>query len=380
MTKQSPHITPFRPTRILVVMPSWVGDAVMATPTLRLLRESFPGALIGALVRPGIDGLLAGSAFIDEFHVEHTGGVMGPKRSAAKVRDRRYEAAVLLTNSFSTALTTRLAGIPRRVGYDRDGRGFLLTDRLSAARRRDTPPFDRSTTDPSAWAPVPACRYYWGLGARVLELAGMSVPGTETMGGMELTCSEQDDCAALEVLARAGVEPASRFAVLNPGGNNPAKRWAPNRFAALADHLWRVHGVRSLVSGSPDESEVIDGVVGGCAEGTNAAGLVSAGVTLSSLKGIVRRSCLMVTNDTGPRHIAAAFGVPVVSLFGPTDPRWTTIPAREAVITAGPTLPEEEVADDHPERCRIDGIESARVTAAADGMLGGGERAGCPAR
>lgn len=372
MPEQSPQISGFRPTRILVVMPSWVGDAVMATPTLRLLRRSFPGAFIGAMVRPGIDGLLAGSAFIDEFHVEHTGGVMGPKRSAAKVRDRRYEVAVLLTNSFSTALATRLAGIPRRVGYDRDGRGLLLTDRLTAARRRDTPPFDRSGTSPSAWAPVPACRYYWGVGARVLELAGMSAPPGESMGRMELTLTDQDDRAALEVLARADVEPSARFAVLNPGGNNPAKRWTPERFASIADHLWRVHGVRSLVNGSPNESDVVSGVVGACADGTRAAGLASAGVTLASLKGIVKRGCLMVTNDTGPRHIAAAFGVPVVSLFGPTDPRWTAIPAREAVITADPTLPEEEVADDHPERCAIGGIEVSAVARAVDAMLGGG--------
>ncbi len=370
MPEQSPQISGFHPTRILVVMPSWVGDAVMATPTLRLIRRSFPGAFIGAMVRPGIDALLSGSAFIDEMHVEHVTGVMGPKRSAAKVRGRRYDAAVLLTNSFSTALVTRLAGIPRRIGYDRDSRGLLLTDRLTPRRRRDTPPFDRSSTDPSAWAPVPACVYYWALGARLLELCGHTPPAPDLMGPMELSATPSDEAAALEVFRRAGVDPESRFGVLNPGGNNAAKRWPAERFAAVADHLWRVHGVRCLVNGSPGESELVSSIVSACAPESGAVAMPGLGVTLASLKGVVRRARVMVTNDTGPRHIAAAFGVPVVSLFGPTDHRWTTIPAREVILTADPTLPEEEVADDHPERCRIERIGVGEVIAAVDRVVG----------
>src|ERR1043165_5228089 len=115
-------------------MPSWVGDAVMATPALRLIRAGPPGAFIGALVRPGIDQVLAGTNFFDEVHVEAAAGVMGPKHAAAKVRPRRYDTALLFTNSFSTALIVRVAGIPRRIGYARDARSLLLTDRLLAPR------------------------------------------------------------------------------------------------------------------------------------------------------------------------------------------------------------------------------------------------------
>ncbi|MFM9958807.1 MAG: glycosyltransferase family 9 protein [Phycisphaerales bacterium] len=357
-------------------MPSWVGDAVMATPALRLLRSAFPGAFIGGLVRPGIDAVLAGLPFVDEFHVETTRGVMGPKRSAARLRGRRYELAVLLTNSFSTALTTRLAGIPRRIGYDRDGRGMLLTDRLTALRRRDVPPFDRSTTDPGAWAPVPACRYYFDAARRVLALAGLPDPGAgdEAMGRMELAVTDAEAAAALALLDRAGVNQDEAFAVLNPGGNNPAKRWPADRFAQVAEYLHRAHGLRCLVNGSPAENEVTRAVVSACDPACGAVALSELGGTLGSLKGVLgglggRRARLLVTNDTGPRHIAAAFGVPVVSLFGPTDPRWTTIPAREVVLTADPTLPEEEVADDHPERCRIERIETAAVLSALDSLL-----------
>lgn len=369
MPEQSPQIPGFRPTRILVVMPSWVGDAVMATPALRLIRSAFPGAFIGAMVRPGIDALLSGSVFIDEMHVEHVTGVMGPKRSAGKIRGRRYDVAVLLTNSFSTALVARLAGIPRRVGYDRDGRGLLLTDRLPVKRRKEVPPFDRSVTNPSAWAPVAACAYYWGLGARLLEMCGHAAPEASAMGAMELSTTEADEAAAAGVLGRAGVGMDERFAVLNPGGNNAAKRWPAERFALVAEYLWREHGLRSLVNGSPGEAELARGIVAGCSAEARAVSLADCGVTLSSLKGIVRRAKVMVTNDTGPRHIAAAFGVPVVSLFGPTDPRWTTIPGREVVLVADPTLPEEEVADDHADRCRIEWIGVGAVVGALDGVL-----------
>src|SRR5215510_6804988 len=92
------------PLRLLVVCPSWVGDAVMATPALRLLRDSLKGSFIGGLVRPGIDQVLSGTGFFDQVHVERSRGVMGPKRVAAAVRPMRYDTALLLTNSFSTAL------------------------------------------------------------------------------------------------------------------------------------------------------------------------------------------------------------------------------------------------------------------------------------
>lgn len=221
--------------RVLVILPSWVGDGVMATPALRLLRRSLPGALIGGLARPGIDELLAGLDVLDEVHVEIARGVMGPKRAAAKVRPRRYDAAVLLTNSFSSALVARLAGIPERIGYDRDGRGILLTRKLTPLRRADVEPFKRSATNPRDWAPVPACEYYWRLVSEALRVFGAgpkdavaSMGLTGPMGPMELSTTPEQDRAAAEILDKAGLAPDPRshrrpgFAVLNPGGNNPA--------------------------------------------------------------------------------------------------------------------------------------------------------------
>ena len=358
-----------KPARLLVVLPSWVGDAVMATPTLRVLREYLPGAFIGALARPGIDELLTGTAYFDELHVDRAHGVMGPKRVANKVRPRRYETAILLTNSFSTALITRLSGIDDRIGYDRDGRGLLLTDRVQAKRRRDVRPFSQSETDPSAWAPIPACDYYYALAERLLTQCGLT-PGP--MGPMELVVTETDELNAREVLATAGVPQRAKCVVLNPGGNDDAKRWPAERYASLASYLAKHHGVRVLINGSPKERELVRTIIDACSDASHIHDLASSGVTLGALKAIVRDAALMVTNDTGPRHIAAAVGTPVLSLFGPTDPRWTTIPFKdELVMRANPELPEEEVADDHPEKCRIEQIKLGDVVASANSLLAG---------
>lgn len=346
------------PLRLLIVLPSWVGDAAMATPTLRAVRRALPGAFIGGLCRPGIDQLLAGTDFLDELHVERASGVMGPKFAAAKIRPRRYDTALLLTNSFSTALITRIAGIPRRIGYDRDARRFLLTDRIKAPTRPD-----------GSWAPVPAVHYYWTLAKTFISPAIGLEPGP-----LELATTPAEEDAAGELLRRAGVDQARRWAVFCPGGNNPAKRWPPDRFAGVADHLAQSYGITTLLNGSPAEAGLISTIAGACRH-ASCVRLPELGITLGSLKPLVRRACLMVTNDTGPRHIAAAFGVPLVSLFGPTDHRWTIIPTRpgapEAILLADPTLPEGELANDHPERCRIEKIQLKEVLRAVDGALAG---------
>lgn len=346
----------------------------MATPALRLIRDRFPGAFIGGLVRPGLNELLAGTSFFDEIHVERASGVMGPKRVAAKIRPRAYEAALLLTNSFSTALITRLAFIPRRIGYDRDARGVLLTDRLKAERR--------GPMGTGGFACVPAVDYYLHAARAVTG------PGYEAQRppALELAVTPEQTIAGAQVLARAGVHETARFVVLNPGASDSAKRWPPERYAQVAARLSMRTGVVVLVSGSPGEAELVDAVVtmarhevsahASCTAASPAiVSLVRAGITLGSLKHVLQQASLLVTNDTGPRHIACAMGTPTVTLFGPTDPRWTTLPPSagkpipRVEITADPTLPPDQMADDHPERCRIDRIETEEVWRAVLGVI-----------
>lgn len=348
----------------------------MATPTLRLVRRRLPGCFIGGLVRPGIDEVLDGAGFFDEMHVARASGVMGPKFVAAKVRPRRYDTVLLLTNSFSTALVARIAGIPRRIGYARDARTLLLTDSLDPPKRPD-----------GSWAPVPAVEYYLRLACEKLldvplpDWRRPPQPGLDPPAPLELAVTPAQAQAGRDLLQRCGVGLNEPIAVLNPGGNNEAKRWPAERFAAVAEHLATRYGLRVLLNGAPGEAELLDSIIASVRSrvGTGASrdaapvSLAAHGVTLGALKEVLRRSRLMVTNDTGPRHIGAALGVNVVSLFGPTDHRWTTIPmrsgAREEVLLADPTLPETELANDHPERCRVDRISLETVLAAIDRLI-----------
>jgi heptosyltransferase-2 len=341
----------------------------MATPALRLLRDAMPGAFLGGLCRPGIDRVLAGSGLLDELHVASSEGVMAPKRAAGKVRGRGYAAALLLTNSFSTALAVRMAFIPRRVGYDRDGRGVLLTQRLSAPR-----------TTAGTWAIVPAVEYYHHAasafldpGVPVLTAAALDRPDRVALRlppdtRLELGLTDEQRAAGERVRAALGLA-GGPFAVLIPGGNNAAKRWPAEQFGRVARHLRERWAMSSVVCGSPAEKDVCAAVA---AHSHGAAYRVPEGLgSLDALKALCAGAAIVVCNDTGPRHIAAAFGRPIVSLFGPTDPRWTTIPhGRERLILADPTLDVSESANDHPERCSIERIEFCRVVSAADELLG----------
>jgi heptosyltransferase-2 len=369
------------PGRLLLVLPSWVGDAVMVTPALTRIRDALPGAFIGALARPGVDRLLEGlatprgRAVVDEFHVARPSGVLGPKHVAAKLRPRRYDTALLFTGSFSTALVVRVAGVPRRIGYDRDARGLLLSRRLRPPRNEE-----------GGWGVVPAVSYYWHAASALLDpdtpdalpapaltdpLRAETIlpPGVR----MTLPVTDRDREEADAVRRSAGLDPGEPLAILNPGGNNPAKRWPADRFARLARELAGDHAVRVLVNGSPGEAELCREIAG-----DSAVALPDHAHTLGSLKALCEEARVMVTNDTGPRHIAAALGVPLVSLFGPTDPRWTTIPVPDAsaggpgeiILVADPSLPPDQVSNDHPERCRIDRIGYQTVREAVGRLLG----------
>ena len=328
---------------LLIVCPSWVGDSVMATPILRAARLFLPEARLIVAARCGLDGLLGGAPWPDELITLDMGGLLGPLRAAGAIRRRRPQAALLLPNSFRSALAVRLSGTPIRVGYDRDGRGMLLTHRLAV---------QRST------APTPAIEYYARLGAYAL--------GTETLEtDMELFVSDEEAAAAEKLLADVD----GPFIVLNPGASKPEKRWPAARFAEVADALHKSHGLRAVVSGSPGEKDILDAVVG--AADSPVINLARRGVNLASLKAVIKRAALMITNDTGPRHIAAALGTPVVSLFGPTDHRWTARPrVSERILLAEPFLPDDLIADRHPKLCAIDRIGVSDVIAAAEALLG----------
>jgi heptosyltransferase-2 len=306
------------PQRILVVQPSWVGDAVMATPTLRALRELYPDAHISYLLRRYVKPIYEGMPWADRLITYRTGKTRakagkGTFDLAGRLRAGKFDLAVLLPNSFKTALICKVAGIDRIIGYERDGRGFLLSDKLLPVKER------------GKFIPTPIVKYYLGLahylGAKHRDLK------------LQLFVTESERRDAQQVLVRSGLDaeldrPAATgkppLIILNPGAQyGAAKCWLPEYFAQLGDRFVEELGATVMISAAPKERPIVDAIARQMKHA--AIDLSRAGMTLGAMKEIVRRCDLMVTNDTGPRHIAAAFDVPVVTVFGPTHPEWTEI-------------------------------------------------------
>ncbi|GJQ25553.1 MAG: ADP-heptose--LPS heptosyltransferase [Phycisphaerae bacterium] len=288
------------PTRILVFVPNWVGDVVMATAAMNALRRRYPEAQIAHLMRPYVGDVLAGAGLADEFIPWPNGGIGSLLGLARRLRRERFDLAVLFTNSFRSALLARLARVTQRIGYARDGRGWLLTDRLRAPRAG------------GKYIPIPALDYYNALAVA----AGCSPPGDQLV----LATSPEDEAAVDKRIGarRAGDAP---LVVFNPGANyGSAKCWPAEKYAALADRLVRERGARVVASLGPKERAIAERLA---AATRNVEVCIDPPLGLGPLKALVRRCDLLVTNDTGPRHFAAAFGVPVVTVFGSSDPAWT---------------------------------------------------------
>ena len=341
-----------QPERIVVFLPNWVGDAVMFTPTLRAIRARYERAHLALLARPAPAAALAPNAWAQETIVDRGGALA----SACALRRRRFDLAVLGPNSFRSALLARLGGARRRLGYNRDGRGFLLTDKLAPPRSAD-----------GRFAVTPALDYYLELGAHL----GCDVSDRR----MELAVGDSDAARAEALLSEAGVEPGRPVVLVNPGASfGPSKLYPPERFAAVADALVDRRKAQIIINAAPSERAYADAVEAAMAH-RPAANLARVDNTLGLLKAVVARSDLLITNDTGARHLAAALGASVVTIFGSTDPGWTEIGYdRERIVRVdvpcGPCQRKRCPLPVGPEhhQCML-GIAPEMVAAAAEELL-----------
>ncbi|MDP1949196.1 MAG: lipopolysaccharide heptosyltransferase II [Nitrospirota bacterium] len=295
--------------RIVVRGPNWLGDAVMCEPALRGLRSLFPDAQIALLVKPGVADLFAGHPALTRVLTYDTNGrhagLSGKWALAGQLRRQDFDLAVLFQNAFEAALLAFLAGVPRRYGYATDARSLLLTDPVAALDPRTL---------------VHQVRYYWDL-LKPLGLTGdPSAP--------ELVVFPEEEQAMAGRFAQGGVAPTDAVVGINPGSTyGGAKRWLPERFAEVTDRL--CHTIR--MSRGQEVSVVIFGAKGEERLGQEIAAnlsskslVLSGATTIRELMAAVKRCEVLVTNDTGPMHIASALQVPVVAIFGPTDWRTTS--------------------------------------------------------
>jgi heptosyltransferase-2 len=337
-----------------VFLPNWIGDVTMAGPTLRALRQHFgcQATLIGIL-RPYVADVLAGTGWLDEqwfYDPKSREPLLRGWALVRRMRRRKLDLAVLLTNSFRTAALAYLGGARQRIGYVRYARGPLLTHGLpvemAAQSSRHTPcavrfgPFrgrasealadvaDGTRSVPPArfgskQVPCPTVDYY----LKLAYAAGCPPQSPR----LELAITAEDEQAASLVWKRLGLGP--HVVVFNSSGAyGAAKLWPPEYFADLARRVADQLDHHVLVLCGPGERQIAAEIVRR-AEHRRVVSLAEEPLGIGLSKACIRRGRLLVTTDSGPRHFAIAFNVPVVGLYGPTPPIWGANPtAREICL------------------------------------------------
>jgi heptosyltransferase-2 len=307
--------------KILVRTTNWVGDAVMAIPALAAIRARWPDAEIVALARPWVADLYRGQGYVDRLMVfDNRGrhkGFWGRERLASELRREKFDAALLLQNAFEAAWLAWRAGIRERIGYARDARSWLLTRAVHVPAKGEIPSHETY--------------YYLELLRRAGWLAQMP-----TIERIVLQVPAEARQRAEERLVEAGARAGGCRIALAPGAAyGSAKCWDPQRYAALADRLIAAFDAEVLLFGAPQENEM----AGRIAQAMEGRALNLTGTTsIGELPALLATCRLFIGNDSGAMHVAGAVGVPVVGIFGPTDPAGTS------PVTASFTLVQEPVA------------------------------------
>ena len=292
--------------RIALFLPNWIGDVVMATPAIRAVRERYPAAELIAVAKPYVADVLSGSPWFQQTVLYDKSG---PREQrlwpvARKLREASIDGAILFPNSFRTAMLAALGGCRNVVGFARYGRSFLL----SRALKPKTDFWGRTV-------PLPIIDDY----NRLAIALGTPDPGHR----MELFTTPTGEDAAKQVWDRFGLHRYPRVVGLNPGAAfGASKHWPTDSFAHLARMLTQRLGCGVVVLCGPSERAIARQIAED-ARSPHVFPLSDMPLSLGLTKSVVKRLDLLVTTDSGPRHFAAAFDRPVVTLFGPTHIEWT---------------------------------------------------------
>lgn len=314
------------PERVVVRAPNWVGDVVLSLPALRDLRRSFPSSRLEVLARGWVGGLYRALPEVDGL-LESRG-----LRADAATWRARADLAVLLPNSFGSALAPFAGRVPERWGYATDGRGPLLT------RRCRVPDGVRGQSQVFYYRAMLA-----GVGLRV-----SAAPDAH------LDCPDDWRARAAGLLGPS----EAGFVGLNPGAfYGGAKRWLPERFAEAGQELQRATGATLVLVGSAQERGLAEAVA---ARVAGPVRVLTGQTSLEELAGVLAQLRLLLTNDSGPMHLAAALGTPLVAVFGPTDWRETAPWGGRSALVREPV----ECAPCGLRECPIDHRCMTRVSAA----------------
>lgn len=338
-----------RHDKVLIWLPSPLGDAILCTPALRAIRRHFPSGKIYFYSNDIVRQVLSPSIFNDEWIHEHS---KNPLVIAKELKEYRFTRAILFKNSIASALACFLAGIPSRTGYTREGRGLLLTDKLYPPKLPN-----------GKYKPVPIVDYYLvvasNIGADATE-RNLELP-------LESSASENLFTKLPELTNEMGP-----LIILVPGGAfGPSKCWPGERFAQTADQLISTYNATVVVSVAPTAGEKqISREI--CNNSNNK--LIDLGerpLSIGELKALFACADLVISNDTGPRHIAVAFNRRIVTLFGPNDPVWTDTGYENEIQIVGkaPCVPCRKPNCKQPDHLCMNSITVDEVYRAANRLI-----------
>lgn len=291
--------------RLGVFLPNWIGDAVMATPALDSLRELVgPSGRMVGVMRPYVSDVVDGLGYFERslfYKPKASDPALRAKAVIATLKEEQLDAVVLLTNSLRTAWLAWRSGAKERIGYERDNRSWLLSTRL------------REPTKRGKRAPLPAIDSYLNL--------AYAAGGTWRSPRLRLATTAADEAAADDAWQRLDLPTGERVVVFNTGGAyGDAKGWPAEHFAELAQRLIGEGDSHVLINCGPGER----GTAAQIADLAGSPRVRSLGevedLPIGLSKAIIKRSRMLVSTDSGPRFFGIAFGKPVVTLFGPTDP------------------------------------------------------------
>jgi heptosyltransferase-2 len=290
-----------------------MGDAVLCTPALRAIRRHFKSSRISFFANEVVRKILSPSRFNDIWLQQRS---KNPFTIVKVLKEHNFTHAVLFKNSFSSALEASLAGIPVRIGYARECRGFLLTDKLYPPK-----------SSAAKFKPSSMVDYY---------LAIPSLLGADTTDvSLELLIDPQEE-KRLRTKFPEIAEPKGPVVIIVPGGAfGRSKHWLSERFAQTADWLISNYNATVVVSVSPNpvEKQIAEEICG--SSKFELINLAERPVSLGELKSLFAAADLVISNDTGPRHIAIALRRKVISLFGPNSPAWTETGYKDEIQIIG---------------------------------------------
>ena len=280
---------------VLVIKLRYIGDVLLATPTVRAIKAARPDVRVTMMVNRGTEDVLSGNQDVDEIVVLDKGSLAAQWRLIAGLRGRQFDTVIDLTDGDRSAFLTRISGAPVRIGFNDEHRwrGRYYTEVVQ---------------------PVPGVRHR--IDRDLETLKPLSIQAGSTKPQLWLTPEEEN--SADQLLDQLGIQRSQSMVILQPGARYWFKAWPPERFAELADRLTSQYGCQVLIGGSDQDINLAQQI----RQMAKSNPIIMAGRTnIKQFAAIAKKSALFVGSDSGAMHIATAVGTPVVALFGPSNPR-----------------------------------------------------------